>query len=274
MKYDFYNPHICAILNTPLENSLSPVNNPRSGGPMNLLTNRIRCLSGSTLKLIALCAMAADHFAASILYYGILLPAVPLRPGTSVWNWYQIYRVMRFIGRIAFPIFCFLLVEGFLHTSDRRKYASRLFLFSMLSEFPFDLALFDTPMDWQHQNVFFTLLIGFLVIWCMERADGHRYGLYLSALSVAAGSLLAWLLKTDYDYKGIILIAVLYFFRSDRILRTVAGCVSLLWEPPACLAFIPISLYNGRRGISLKYFFYLFYPVHLLLCAVILKFFF
>lgn len=235
---------------------------------------RFRCLSGSTLKIIAICAMAIDHFAASILFYGILLPAAPLSPGTPVWTWYQIYQGMRFIGRIAFPIFCFLLVEGFLHTSNKRKYAFRLFLFSLISEIPFDLALFGSPIHWNDQNVFFTLLIGLLVIWGMEKADSFKNPFPLYVIFITAGSLLAWLMKTDYDYKGVILIAILYFFRYHPGLRTLAGCLSLLWEPPACLAFLPLNLYNGKRGISLKYFFYLFYPVHLLVYAAILHLFF
>lgn len=235
---------------------------------------RFRCLSGSTLKIIAICAMAIDHFAGSILFYGILLPAAPISPGTSVWIWYRIYQALRFIGRIAFPIFCFLLVEGFLHTSNRKKYAFRLFIFALVSEIPFDLALFGSAFYWEAQNVFFTLLIGLLVIWGMEKADFTPYQFPLYAVFIGAGSLLAWLMKTDYDYKGVILIAVLYFFRYQPDLRTLAGCISLLWEAPACLAFIPLNLYNGKRGISLKYFFYLFYPVHLLLFAGILKFFF
>lgn len=217
--------------------------------------------------------MAIDHFAASIIYYKILLPALSGPQGLlQVSNWLIAYQIMRLIGRIAFPIFCFLLVEGFLHTSNRKKYAFRLFLFALISEFPFDLALFNKPVDWNYQNVFFTLLIGFLVIWAMDAAGKLRFQLPLQAAAVLAGGALAYVLKTDYDYKGIILIAVLYFFRYNRVLRTAVGCVSLLWEAPACLAFIPINLYNGKRGLSLKYFFYAFYPAHLLLYAAVMRF--
>ena len=233
---------------------------------------KFRCLSGSTLKLIAICAMSIDHFAASIIYYGILLPAVPLSRGTGAWNWYMIYKVMRFIGRIAFPIFCFLLVEGFLHTSNRKKYALRLFLFALISELPFDLALFNSPVDWGYQNVFFTLLIGLLVIWAMDAVRKSKFQIPLQLTAILVGGFLAWFLKTDYDYKGILLIVILYIFRYDRKLRTIAGCISLLWEAPACLALLPINLYNGKRGLSLKYFFYAFYPLHLLIYAAILNF--
>ena len=106
------------------------------------------CLSGSTLKIIAIIAMAIDHFAASIILYGILMQQNPSflgHPVSMTIPWWNIYQVMRFIGRIGFPVFCFLLIEGFLHTSSKKKYATRLFLFALVSEFTFDYALFNTP---------------------------------------------------------------------------------------------------------------------------------
>jgi len=236
--------------------------------------NSFQILSGSSLKIIAIVAMFIDHFAASILYHGILIPAAPISQDSPEWFIYQIYNVMRFIGRIAFPIFCFLLVEGFFHTSNRKKYALRLFLFALISEFPFDLAIFQTPMTWDYQNVFFTLLIGFLTIWAMENGKDSAYAIPRQIISILAGCVLAYVLRTDYDYYGIFLIAVLYLFRRNRMLQTIAGCVSLLWEAPACLAFIPLNMYNGKRGISMKYFFYAFYPVHLLIFGIILHFMF
>ncbi|MEE1031690.1 MAG: TraX family protein [Ruminococcus sp.] len=239
---------------------------------MNQSTYRYRCLSGSTLKIIAIIAMAIDHFAASILYHGILLPNAPISQGTTMWTIYQIYQVMRFIGRIAFPIFCFLLVEGFLHTSNRKKYAFRLFLFALLSEFPFDFALQNTFVTWEYQNVYFTLCIGLLTIWLLDYVQESSYRIPLQMLSIFAGCVLAYLLQTDYDYKGIILIVVLYYFHNNRSMMTLVGCLSLFWEAPACFAFIPINMYNGKRGLSLKYFFYLFYPLHLLIYGLVLHF--
>lgn len=228
-----------------------------------------RCLSGSTLKLIALAVMAVDHFAASILYYNILLPAAPLSPDMPQWKIYRLYEAMRFVGRIAWPVFAFLMVEGFFYTSSRKRYASRLLLFALLSEIPFDLALGDGIWDFSHQNIFFTLLIGFCVLWVMEQMKTLPGFLFFQTAAVVAGCWIAFVLQTDYDWRGVILIVVLYLFRSNRLLMTAAGCVCLLWEAPACLAFLPINLYNGKRGFSMKYFFYLFYPAHLLFLGIL-----
>ena len=237
------------------------------------------CLSGSTLKIIAIIAMAIDHFAASIILYGILMQQNPSflgHPVSMTIPWWNIYQVMRFIGRIGFPVFCFLLIEGFLHTSSKKKYATRLFLLPLVAEFPFDYALFNTPFAPGYQNVFFTLFLGLLTIWAIDTVSHKEINPNLQwivkILIAAAGCLTAWLLQTDYDYKGIILILLLYLFHDQKFLCTLVSCMSLLWEAPACLAFIPINLYNGKRGISLKYFFYLFYPVHLLVYGLILHF--
>ena len=237
------------------------------------------CLSGSTLKIIAIIAMAIDHFAASIILYGILMQQNPSFLGHPVsmtipWvehlSGYALHRKNRLPGLL------FLLIEGFLHTSSKKKYATRLFLFALVSEFPFDYALFNTPFAPGYQNVFFTLFLGLLTIWAIDTVSHKEINPNLQwiikILIAATGCLTAWLLQTDYDYKGIILILLLYLFHDQKFLCTLVSCMSLLWEAPACLAFIPINLYNGKRGISLKYFFYLFYPVHLLLYGLILHF--
>lgn len=228
-------------------------------------------LSGSSLKILAIASMFIDHVAATILYYNFLLPAAPVARDSSLWNLLILYEVMRTIGRIAFPIFCFLLVQGFLHTSSRSRYALRLLLFAFLSEIPFDWALGSGIPDWNYQNVFFTLFLGFLVLWGISRLEEKKnvFRLLLCFLLFILGAVLAALLKTDYSYWGILLIILLYIFRNQKILFTLAGCISLFWEAPACLAFFPIWFYNGKRGFQLKYVFYLFYPCHLLLLAVI-----
>ena len=111
-------------------------------------------ISGYWLKVIAVVSMLIDHTSAVILEQipGLENPAF----------------LMRIIGRAAFPIYCFLLVEGFYHTRSRAKYAGRLFLFALISEVPFDLAFSRRMWDFSSSNVFFTLLFGLLVIWGVE----------------------------------------------------------------------------------------------------------
>ncbi|MCD8021884.1 MAG: conjugal transfer protein TraX [Lachnospiraceae bacterium] len=226
-------------------------------------------ISGSTLKLIAIITMLIDHTGATVIFSIARLPAV-LGDAALRSTWQNIYSVSRDIGRLAFPIFCFLLVEGFLHTRSPRKYAARLFLFALISEVPFDIALKGSWYYPDKQNVYFTLLIGLLVLiairWITD--DGHRPVL-LSVLPIALGMFVAWQIDTDYNFKGVFLIAILYLMRQSRLYQCVGGAAAIAWELPAPIAFIPVYFYNGKRGFSLKYFFYWFYPVHLMLLYVI-----
>lgn len=222
--------------------------------------------TGSTLKFIALITMLIDHIGAVFLEKGVIsaynqgLPSALSYEESLFFS--NLDQILRNIGRIAFPIFCFLLVEGLFHTSNRAKYAQRLFLFALLSEVPFDLAFNYSFLETSYQNVMFTLLFGFLTIWAMEKArELHPALLFLPALlGLGAG----WLFHGDYNWKGILLIIVLYLFYAYPLEKTIAGCICLLWEPWALLAFIPINLYNQKKGQGLKYLFYFFYPAHLL----------
>lgn len=225
------------------------------------IPKKIKLLSGSALKIIAIISMTIDHFAAVVLYWGILYYNQPIYEDTPLYNVYIVYLVMRKIGRIAFPIFCFLLVEGFMHTSSRSKYLLRLAIFALISEIPFDLAVQNQLVTWEHCNVFVTLCLGFLAMWALEY---FQRKVYLSIPIVLAIAYIANFINCDYDYRGILLIVVLYVFRYYRVLQALGGSLTLYWEWPAIFAFLPILMYNGKRGRSSKYFFYLFYPTHLL----------
>ena len=219
-------------------------------------------ITGSTLKIIAIISMLIDHIGAVIFERGLLnaehiLANPPLRQ-----QLYTIDRILRLIGRPAFPIFCFLLVEGFFHTRNVKKYAFRLFLFAFISEIPFDLALRGTFFYIKYQNVFFTLLVGLLV---MILADRYQENRWLQSLIFVAGLGAGYLLHSDYGYKGVLLIEILYFFRFDKKMQTLAGALSFSWEATAPLAFLPILAYNGKRGLQMRNFFYCFYPAHLLI---------
>ncbi|MCD7834203.1 MAG: conjugal transfer protein TraX [Lachnospiraceae bacterium] len=226
-------------------------------------------ISGSTLKLIAIITMFIDHTGATVIRSLTALSASASNTALRS-AWIRGYNLSRDIGRLAFPIFCFLLVEGFVHTRNPRKYAGRLFVFALISEIPFDIALKGSWFYPDKQNVYFTLLIGLLVLMGIRQiTDNGKRPILLSVLPIALGMFAALKIDTDYNYKGVFLIAVLYLTRQVRLYQCIGGAAAIAWELPAPLAFIPIWFYNGKRGISLKYFFYWFYPVHLMLLYVI-----
>ena len=226
-------------------------------------------LSGFTLKCIAMVTMLIDHI------------GYVLFPG---------YVIFRIIGRLAFPIYCFLLVEGAVHTSNRKKYLGRLFLFALISEIPFNLAIGGKLWYPASQNVFFTLFLGLLAILLLQKPlagrsqsldDGHD-GVSLAGRNqtlitgirvvlVLALVLLAEFARTDYGAGGVIFILIFYVFRSQLLLKSAvfAAAIAFLYggiENFAILSLVPILGYGGKRGPGAwKYFFYVFYPAHLLL---------
>lgn len=228
--------------------------------------NTLRFLSGSWLKLIAVMAMLLDH-ATLILGPEIGLLHTPLIAfhGTQI----TAYFLLRKIGRLAFPLFCFLLAEGYRHTRNRVKYAIGLLLFALLSEIPFNLMLGDTVLYPAKQNVFVTLSFGLLFLWIYDR-DWKEIWKALGFLTVALATVLA---KADYGLQGALLVLLLYALRQKPALRMILSYPLLSGGVAAFAAFLPISLYNGQRGFirskGLKYGFYLFYPIHILLLWLI-----
>lgn len=237
---------------------------------MNAVTTRTtepkKLFSGSTLKIIALITMLIDHVAATLLARIIIVNGYDEAL-------YNCYYVMRKIGRIAFPIFIFLMIEGFAKTRSKGKYMLRMAAFAVISEIPFDLAFSAEVLEFSYQNIFFTLLIGMLVMWAFDYIGKKDWNMWvqlgLCMLVFVAGMELAEVLHTDYGAKGIMCIVVIYLFRWNRLLQIAAGSVAFLWEIPAPLAFVPIAFYNGKRGLKLKYIFYVFYPLHLIILYLI-----
>ncbi len=228
-----------------------------------------KSLAGSTLKIIAIITMFIDHIGAAIFENSEIATYIMSKGDMTYMIWGLVDLALRLIGRVAFPIFCFLLVEGFLHTRDVKKYALRLGAFCLISELPFNLAFFGQPFYAGHQNVFFTLLIGLLVLIGLKHFAGTDWKSGIGrAVCVLAGVFAATFLKTDYDAFGVGVIVFFYLFHEKKVLRDVFTMVTLivcsLLEITGLFALIPIHMYNGKRGIPMKYFFYLFYPVHLL----------
>ena len=232
-------------------------------------------VTGAVLKWIAIITMLIDHIGSAII--GPLRSTLPSAYAGTAAVFRKIYPYIRSVGRIAFPIFCFLLVEGFLHTRDKWLYARRLLIFALISEIPFDYATSSRMPAWNHQNVYFTLFIGLMVMIgmsafeyraCENRIDPY-INLFMQFLIAAAGLLTAKVLYTDYGYKGVFLIEVLYFLRSDHRIQTIFGAITISWEATGPLAFLPIWFYNGERGRQPKAFFYWFYPVHLMILGIL-----
>lgn len=220
----------------------------------------MRGLTSFQLKCIAVVTMVIDHIGA-ILYPGDL--------------------IFRYIGRIAFPIFCFLLVEGFFHTHDRIQYMIRLGIFAILSEIPYDLAFRNQTLEFTRQNVYFTLLLGVLMMCVLSISANWPERIMILLLFMWAGEFL----KADYGFRGILLIFIYYLSREAKLKTDQTYAIghktglltgalwNFLWKQKAqwygVAASIPIGLYNGERGRNMKYFFYLFYPLHLLVLYMI-----
>lgn len=237
-------------------------------------------VSSLTLHILAMAFMLCDHIWATLV---------------AGQDW------LTCVGRLAFPIFAFLLVEGFFHTRDLRRYVLRLLLLALLSEIPFDLMYAETPFFPFHQNVIWTLLIALFCMWVIERAKG-RGSLWLTALAAAGMSLAGWLAGTiamvDYYGAGVLTVLVFYLFRGGRWWQRLGQAAGMFWincgllaglmlqvqvlgvtvEFPqqgfALLALVPIWLYRGRQGYHSRWVqtaCYLFYPVHILVLAVLVR---
>ncbi len=238
--------------------------------------------NGNQLKLVAVISMLVDHIALLMIGYGIL-PRLSVGMA-SYQSWYLAYVAMRSFGRMAFPIYAYLLVEGYTHTRNWKRYALRLGIFAILSEIPFDLIAAGQMVTWQKQNVFFTLLLGLFMMKALDRVRcSGRIGMRSEAVSVLQFGLIgaacaaAWIIKSDYDYIGILLIAVFYWFRGDQNKQCLCGFVWYAWAfqkwyyiCSILMAFLILYSYNGRRGSSRwKYGYYMFYPVHMLVLEFI-----
>lgn len=221
-------------------------------------------ISADALKWIALLTMLCDH-AGAVLFAQ--------------------YPVMRLIGRTAFPLFVWLLVEGFFHTSSRKKYLGRMAFFALVSELPFDLALYGRP-DRQGQNVFFTLSISLVMLVFLERAmdacqrkrqAGEKAFLQTLAAvgTVAAAMAAAELFCVDYGGSGPLLAALFYCYKrkgspglavSFLIFCLSMGLLTAMVEIFGIVSVPLIARYNGKRtGRGRGRLFYLFYPLHLLI---------
>ena len=225
---------------------------------------RENALSSFGLRLSALVCMCVDH------------AGLALFPSASAF---------RCVGRLAFPLYCFLLAQGFAHTRDIRAYARRLLLLACVSELPFDLLIFGRLSSAMEQNVVFSLLLGLLAL-CAARAFSARP--LPCAFSILALMLLAMVTQVSFGWLGVALCLAYGYAGGDKkrqalftVLLTLLYSASLLFSGVArgwvtislcaALSAVPILLYNGRpgpHGKALTFFFYAAYPLHL--CALLI----
>lgn len=266
-------------------------------------------LSATQLKVIALVTMLIDHIGAIIFPYFIKnadsLSIFITLEGMMV--------ICRLVGRLSFPIFAFLIVNGFYHTKNRKNYLVRLSLFAIISEPFFDFASKSVWLELTHQNVFFTLALGLLAIWGYDHMRQDTKFNFVSGLYVLTIGLIASNLRTDYNFYGILMIFLMYLFfeNTARLSWSIVILNFLFWggnlgmwpyipsiihdmyglsmtnkagiviqvlvyleyiaQLFCLLALWPISKYNGQKGTRQlnKYFFYSFYPLHLLILGLI-----
>ena len=226
-------------------------------------------VSGSVLKTVAIVTMLIDHLSFFLrgqipfLTNTLFTLSIPNITSKEI----TLYYIMRSVGRIAFPLFCFLLVEGWKHSSNRFRYGLCLLIGAIVSEYPFDLANFG-GLSFKHQNVFFTLFLGLIGLWLYDRFRDSRV---IQALTLIALFVVTFFLKTDYSIKGVAFILLIYVAQTELPVIGFIGCV--LFQIASFPAYLLIGLYNGKRGFIkgpvLKYAFYAFYPVHLMVIYLI-----
>ena len=224
-------------------------------------------LSQEGLKLIACITMLLDHIGA------FLLPQC---------GW------LRIIGRIAFPVYCFLLAEGVHYTKNLLQYGLRLLLCAVVSEIAFDYAVFG-GISWEGQSVMLTLLIGFAMAACMKKLENPL----LQLLVVVPFAVVAQWARVDYGGLGVVLMALFVLTRETphKLLIQTVGLAAISYlidgtvmlfagvtvriQLLAIVAMIPIALYSGRKvtnSRAVQLAFYLFYPVHLALLYIVWRF--
>ena len=234
--------------------------------------------TSASLHILAMACMLCDHLWGTIV------------PGN---DW------LTCIGRLTFPIFAFLLVEGYFHTSSLKKYMIRLLVFALISEIPFNLAMGSRVFYPIHQNVLWSFLLSLLLIHWNEKArkSGKLWKrIVVGAASVAVGAMLGLLTMVDFYHAGVLTALTFYFFRGKKWWNYLAQLLCL-WsinveilsgfayelhlfgttfflvrQGFALLALLPIWLYKGRQGHhskAFRWFCYVFYPAHLLILGLL-----
>ena len=227
---------------------------------------KIRILSGAKLKLIAMISMLADHVNKSLIY-----PYLTSNRGFLAF----VSNLFDIIGRIAFPLFCFFVVEGYFKSRNRRKYLLYLLLFGVISEVPFDMFTTASFFNMNWNNVMFTLALVLVTVWIIDILKGKMQGrakvlwYIVSLLIVALMCIVSVYLSLDYEHHAILIGYFFYLFHDARIFAVPFGYASMFTQPWALLGFGLTLTYNGERGKQNKWVNYWFYPAHLLILGIL-----
>jgi hypothetical protein len=220
------------------------------------------------IKLIAIVTMVIDHVGA-FLFPNILF--------------------LRVIGRLAFPLFSWLIANGAYYSKNRNKYLIRLFVFAIISQVPYLLTGRLIHPDFQGLNIFFTLFLGLLAIEIIRK---YKSAVVFVTVVLVIG-LLAEIAWVSYGLAGILSIVFFYKYFKDfkkmlisqalifsissilpQIIQLFSGSIIVIEntrviQSLAVFSLIFIYLYNEKPGPRLKYIFYVFYPAHLIIIYMI-----
>lgn len=254
---------------------------------------QFQCLTGNTVKLIAVSAMFIDHFCKIVLQWLLANYWEPMMFAGDITeeHFRKIDTFIRFdlqgVGTIAFPLFCFLLAEGFQHTKNRKRYIGMMLVFAIISEIPFGIGFFANysmeegsfPFYWNYQNIYFTLFLSLISLAFVDHFSTNSElrnerikAIVLQVISVAVIAAIAEVTCCDYGLMGIVFVVAFYVCRKSRVYQVLMFLLAYMLstgnQPTifVLLACIIILLYNRERGrLKIKYFVYAFYPVHIIM---------
>ena len=224
---------------------------------------KFQVFNGAQLKYLAFISMLIDHVNNAIV--------TPMLDGGGFLLYLS--NIFSILGRIAFPIFIFFIVEGFFKTSNRKKYLITLLIFGVISEVPFDMFTSKTFFDPHWNNMMFTLALCLITIWIIDsiknKLDNKVLWYVISIIIVILFGFLAMQLSLDYDYHAIVVAYLFYIFYDKPILGAGLGYLSIIKELYSFLGFGMTLTYNGERGRQYKWLNYFFYPVHILILGIL-----
>ena len=224
---------------------------------------KIQVFTGAQLKYIAFISMLIDHVNNALI--------TPMLDGSGFLLYLS--NIFSILGRIAFPIFVFFIVEGFFKTKNRGRYLFTLIVFGIISEVPFDMFTSKTFFNPYWNNVMFTLALCLITIWIIdflkEKIKSKALWYTVSIIIVIFSGFLSMQLSLDYDYHAVVAAYIFYIFYDKPLIGAGLGYLSIIKEIYSVFGFALTLTYNGKRGKQYKWINYLFYPVHIFILGIL-----